>query len=220
MMDLSPISIPGQLASIGSFVGQREANQANAKQAEAQMRFQERMSGSAHQREVADLRKAGLNPILSATGGSGASTPNGAKAEMESALGAGVNTAMDAIRLSKELRGMDSQVDLNKAQATAAAAGAQKDLTTARNVDLNSKVIETTLPATAAEAKTRQGQARQDAYFQNFDNIQRRINNGLTTGNNAKDLFIPRGARTNPELTPTPKKVPYEMQGPRNDVPW
>lgn len=91
-------SIAGGLIGSG---GQRDANAKNLQIAREQMAFQERMSSTAHQREVADLRKAGLNPILSA-GGKGASSPPGAAAVMQNekaSLGAGIerasSTAMD-----------------------------------------------------------------------------------------------------------------------------
>lgn len=64
-------------------IGKIFQNSENKKAAQKQMDFQERMSNTAHQREITDLKAAGLNPILSAKLG-GASSPGGASPNIQS----------------------------------------------------------------------------------------------------------------------------------------
>lgn len=87
----------------GAGISAKVLNQINT---ERQIDFQRDMANSAHQREVRDLRKAGLNPLLSARHG-GAATPPGAAANHSTPDVAGTmtKTALSA-----------SQVALNKAQ--------------------------------------------------------------------------------------------------------
>lgn len=110
------------IGAAGSALGQSSANRANRKLAQENREWQERMSNTAHQREREDLIAAGLNPILTATGGGGASTPPGSVARMEStAKEAAGHVSEAAIRAAtyNKLRA-DTALSANSARQVAA----------------------------------------------------------------------------------------------------
>lgn len=103
---------------------QASANNANVAFSVGQNAWQKMMSDTSHQREVEDLKAAGLNPVLSAN--AGASTPVGSTPDMES-IGPSIppglvrnsmSSAIELRRMKKEVDEADSRIKLNNKQTS------------------------------------------------------------------------------------------------------
>lgn len=130
--------------------GQEQANAANIQSAREQMAFQERMSNTAHQREVTDLKAAGLNPVLSANAGAG--TPTGALAisgneapDFSKVIG----TALQARQMQQDFREIESRIGLN-------AAAKEREIQNAKAAQSSAKEAEARAKLHTAEAEMEQ----------------------------------------------------------------
>lgn len=110
-----------------------------SQQAEINRQYQTQMSNSAYQRQMADMKAAGLNPIMAAASGGGASTPGGATASGSAAsvgqagsasasgpaasanqaqsynlLGGVLSSAMEAMRLKPQIENIDQNTAKQK----------------------------------------------------------------------------------------------------------
>jgi hypothetical protein len=103
-------NLGGLIGSALGYKGQRDANKTNIALTREQMAFQERMSNSAYQRAMKDMKLAGLNPILAAK--QPASTPGGASTRVESALGAGVTAYNQTSSAAAQVRNANANTEL------------------------------------------------------------------------------------------------------------
>lgn len=112
---------------LGDALGGIAQGVASAASARKQMAFQERMSSTAHQREVKDLQAAGLNPLLSVMGGPGASSPGGAGSQIPDIAASAAHirrTRGELALMTKEGQVKDSAVLLNRAHTDESSARA------------------------------------------------------------------------------------------------
>ena len=179
--------IPG----IGDYKATQAANEANIASAREQMAFQREMSNTGYQRATADMKKAGLNPMLAYTQGP-ASTPSGAMASIEPASKTGLAKAvMEAYGLNTQAKTAKAQIALN--EATAGTQVKQADLVEA-NTEVarnEAKISQARASSAKAQARFEKKKAETDEYWYDKEKMINAISQGMGIASKAKDVANP-----------------------------
>lgn len=177
----------------------------NKEQITSARQYNTEMANTAHQREMADLRAAGINPMMTAMGGNGAPTlaspitsagvGNAARpAQIGSLISGALPSALQSAKTVADTNNVQKDTFLKEAAALETTARTTQATANARQLEELTRQLKRGRDAQAAESDARKNKATIDLNNDATDRLLNQIKTGSGIVNNASDViknFLP-----------------------------